>query len=361
MEPLDCYAGGPHFRDHLTPVVRALEPCERGRFHLTAWARRGASGDDIPWSSRPVDRNKRAPILLASWGDVPKIGGRNFCMIEHGSGQKYGPDIAPGTTPCWDDPSKLVLLLAPNEVVAERNRMHHPRAVSVAVGSARVDRLRKIREETRDSIEVGTHITGRETFDAPGRTTDRTLPTVAFTTHWSPKGDGLPPESRSAWTHWKAAVAQLAAIGDVNRGYRMLGTAHPRAYPEVRRTYHRAGIPHTPDFDNVIREADVLVADNSSAMWEAAACGVRLVLLDCPLYRKHVEHGLRFWSAADAGLRVGSGRADELHAAILTTLADDPCAARREEVAFEVYGVADGMAAQRSAEAIRSVLHAIAT
>ncbi len=95
------------------------------------------------------------------------------------------------------------------------------------------------------------------------------------------------------------------------------------------------------DFAQVLREAEVLVADNTSAQCLSAALGVRQVLLDCPWYARARER--RLWPrwAMDLGVEVSCAK-------------QIPDAVRRSYVP-DVSAVVPhlGVAAERAAEAIR--------
>jgi CDP-glycerol glycerophosphotransferase (TagB/SpsB family) len=123
----------------------------------------------------------------------------------------------------------------------------------------------------------------------------------------------------------------------------------------LHRRWNELGVESTPDLGDVFDRASVLVADNTSAMWEAASLDIPLVILDAPWYRLHVDHRLRFWEFADAGVRIGDPA--DLVGAVELALTDPPeVAQRRREAAEAVFAYRDGKAAQRAAEAILCVL-----
>lgn len=275
---------------------------------------------------KPLTRTRHGstkPILIASWGDVQYVSGRPFIMIEHGAGQKYGGDPHPDAQPDLSHTCGLRLILCPSEEVAGRNRLYHAHATAAVVGSAKVERYAHIRA-------------GRPERDG--------LPVVAFAWHW-PSTKQLTDESRWAFPHWQAALAELAAMGDDARGYRLLGHGHPKAWPTLRNFYRGVRVRSTDDPEEVIRRADVLVADNTSMMFEAAAVNIPVVMLDAPWYDLAAPHGLRWGFAADIGLHAGSGTAGELHATIVETLTADPQRERRAEISGRVYERIDGATA----------------
>jgi CDP-glycerol glycerophosphotransferase (TagB/SpsB family) len=118
--------------------------------------------------------------------------------------------------------------------------------------------------------------------------------------------------------------------------------------------WRQLGIEHVTLFDAVAARADLYVCDNSSTLYEFAALGRPVVVLNSPAYRRDLDLWPRFWRCADVGVQVD--RPDDLEVAIHLALDDPPAiAARRRAVVDEVYPLLDGRAAQRSAEAILCV------
>jgi hypothetical protein len=95
----------------------------------------------------------------------------------------------------------------------------------------------------------------------------------------------------------------------------------------------------------------VLVFDNTSVGYEFAATGRPVVVLDPPWYRPSVAHGLRFWDAANVGIRVADPAA--LPEAVERALAGDT--AGREQALSIAYAYRHG-AAQRAADTITAWL-----
>lgn len=256
----------------------------------------------------------RQAALVAGYGDLVaarRHGFTRFVVAQHGAGQSYSNDHP--HYPGGKGHDDVGLFLVPNEHAAQRWRDAYPSARVEVVGSPHLDDL--------PSRQVGPV-------------------TVAVTFHWDLY---LVPESRSAFPWFRDVLPELA------KRFRMIGTSHPRRRG-MAHVYERAGIEYVPDFADVCRRADVLVADNTSAMFEFAATGRPVVVMDAPHYRTDVEHGLRFWDAADVGVRVGvpSDLAPAIERA-LELRADDVAA--RERALDVVYAYRSG-AGERAADVI---------
>jgi UDP-N-acetylglucosamine:LPS N-acetylglucosamine transferase len=118
----------------------------------------------------------------------------------------------------------------------------------------------------------------------------------------------------------------------------------------MSKRYRLAGIPFVPEFADVCRRADVYVCDNSSTLFAFAATGRPVVVLNPPWYDKRVDHGLRFWEAADVGVQCNDPA--DLPAAIDKALRDTPAQRKRREAALDlVYAYREG-AAQRAADVL---------
>ena len=108
------------------------------------------------------------------------------------------------------------------------------------------------------------------------------------------------------------------------------------------------------DFGDVLDRADLLVGDNTSALYEYASTGRPVVVMNAPQYRRDVHHGLRFWDYPP-GLQVD--RPEQLADTIARALTDPPGAqALRAAAVGETYAYTDGHAARRAVTAIEEIL-----
>lgn len=326
---LSRYASLSHYADHIDPIWDALPETARG----ASWSPFG----DRPGTSMPGGPGGRErplqPVLVASWPDAVTYEARRRPLIylEHGVGQTYEADPTMAGAAGWAgnrDPSlrRTILFLCPNETVAAGWRARFD-APAVAVGCPKLDAWHR----------------GDRPKQGP--------PTVAVTGHWDcPLG----PETRSALPHFDRALPGLARWAASN-GVRLMGHGHPRAWggPLLRR-WSRVGVVPVRDFATVLDQADVLVADNTSALYEFASLDRPTVVLNAPWYRRDVHHGLRFWDAVPGG-QVDDP--DDLVPAVEAALRDPAATAGlRATAVARAYAATDGRAAERAAAAIMEVL-----
>lgn len=273
---LDVLAGEKHFIEHLAPVWKALPEELRGTFvartpDLIPTAQRlGVQADCL----MPFPRSGNA-ALVASWGDLRLIPARvPIAYMEHGAGFTYTgvnnhPSYAGG-----EGHNTVKLFLCPNEIVAQANRRSYPNAVIEVVGCPKLDSM---------------PIRGVE-----GRT-------VAVSFHWPAL---VCPETSWAFPEYRNYLRTLAETADAT----VLGHGHPRAFRTLAAWYRRyRSIEPVEFFPDVLARADLYVVDTSSTIYEFAAAGRPVVILNSAHYRREVHHGLRFWDHIP-GPQVDHGR-----------------------------------------------------
>ena len=245
--------------------------------------------------------------------------------MQHGAGQSYGGDIRTARHPCYpggDDNDDVGLFLVPNEHAANRWRERYPSASVEVVGCPRLDALPRERACMNG-----------------GHAVEKASPVVAVSFHWNYHGI---PEMRSAFDYYRDAVVELS------REVKVIGHGHPKR-KDLAGFYRDNGIEYVPDFDDVLRRADVYACDNSSTLYEFASTGRPVVVLNAPWYRLEANHGLRFWDASGVGVNVvGPGRPADCASSTWPTSGR---AMLREEALDIVYAYRTG-AAQRAADAI---------
>ena len=317
--PIDVLASAPHYADHLAAVFDALPADQRGSFVTPSGvvAAHVRSLGHTPSHRGEEDR----PMLVAAWGDLARAVGlrrTHVAIMEHGAGQSYGGRPQAGGHGSYAGGrgrGAASLFLHPGEHPAERDRQAYPASRVEVVGSPYLD-----------------HLPHRE--GEPGRV-------VAFSFHFN---GSVAPEAKNAF-RW--VWPEIMKLRDQ---YELLGHAHPRLFDKVKRLYHVAGIPPVREFTDVCRRADVYVCDNSSTLFAFAATGRPVVVLNPPWYDRRVNHGLRFWDAADVGVNCNDPK--DLGRAIDEALKDKPAQRKRREAALDlVYGYRTG-AAKRAADVL---------
>lgn len=331
---LDALAFERQFVDHIAPLWLALPDAVRGRFlvepalvdHAT---RRGVDAiaqhrpAHVP--SYPEPRFSGPPALVASYGDVKearRLGYGPFAFLEHGIGQTYGDtgQSANGSYSGGRDRHDNTLVLVPGPRPAEAWRKAYPGHRVEEIGSPRLDTLPR-----------------RDGDDGP---------TVAISFHW-PAPMSISGYAGTAFGDFLPVLPELASR------FHVVGHAHPKGdWPvQMAKHFRRLGIEFVPDFEDVCRRADVYVCDNSSTIYEFAATGRPVVLMNARWWsRKGPELGLRFWEAAHVG--IDADRPEDLVGAVDAALQDTPeDRAAREDALSIVYAHRTG-AAQRGAAAI---------
>lgn len=246
MSPrVHAFGSEPHYREHVQAVWRHLPDQLRGHWY--------------PTNSHIPQTDPNDVFLIGGFPDIDLVQNRRLIYVEHGAGQRY-------------------------EGLSEHHAQHyhgsrHPNRVVAYISP---------RQEVADSW-------GRPAFAAGSPVCDP-YPlfgeegVVAITFHWD--APRVCPEARSAFDHYVERMPDIIAALR-SQGYEVLGHFHPK-FPRLERCWIGWGVP-VVDVDIVRRRASLLIADNTSLMYEMAYLGRRTITLDAPWYRYDVDHGLRFW------------------------------------------------------------------
>lgn len=322
---VNVLAAEPHFVSHLVPVWNSFRASERGVFWVrSAVAEAEAKRHRIHVRQWPGRVAKGTVVVTSAFGDLNQAhrAGAKTVLMEHGAGQTYNSahsSYAGGSHPAREANS---LFLVPGTRPAEKLRAKHPDTPVVEIGCPKLDK--RITQPPRTPSDP---------------------PVVVVSFHWDCK---VVPETTWAFPFYRRAIEAAAKRSDI----RLVGHGHPRAAKHLRPWFESRGIEFIPHFDTVMDVADVYVCDNSSSIFEAAAVGIPVVVLNSPRYRRDVEHGLRFWEAANIGPQVESSR--DLIPAIWKTLEPTPDQQTETERCLDlVYSVRDGSSATKAVEAIR--------
>lgn len=318
---VDASASEPHYLRHALPVWLALPVENRGLLYTDGRWRAQAHAAGVPDDRIVIGTppGGDTPTIVASHNDLHSARPRPVIFVEHGAGQRI--DVQHPSWAGGNDREGVVLYIAPNDHVAERNAQGYPGVPTAVVGCPALD---------------GPLTTPYERHDPP---------VVALTFHWRCQ---VSPEQAGTFDYWARGLPALA-----RRRFTLLGHAHPREWAIVEPHYTEFGIEPVKEWGEVIERADVLVVDNSSTAWEWCALDRPLVLLNAPQYRLHMDLWPRFGPGNHADAGVACYDPGDLAECVEVALSD-PQEARdaRRRAAEAIYAYRDGTSAQRAADAI---------
>lgn len=249
---IHALARASHLADHIGAVWHRLPEQLRGSFLIDQHAR------------APKHWDRRDIVMVASYLDIFCTGERRTIYVEHGAGQKYvGKNLRGGENYYHggSHPDYVIAYLGPRQDVVD--------------------------SWGRPGFACGSPICDPYQLFAPDKV-------AAITFHNSPQLARLIPEAGSAFDHYAPHMERIVrALRD--HGYEVLGHRHPR-FNHLRGYWEREhGIPEAT-VEEVRTRASLLIADNTSLMYEMSYLFRDVIALNAPWYRRDVEHGLRFWN-----------------------------------------------------------------
>lgn len=256
------YASHPNYWRHLRPIYddlwnRGVECRAFSQYPWHEWA--------TPHLRPSSDLADVTVVASAQDADRVKVIARDVVYVEHGAGQTYedGSRVGYAGGPQMGHVGRFV---CPNDVVAAEWERTYPDARTRVVGC------------------VGLHGVTRAPVVGSA--------SVAWTAHWR---CGVVPETWPALQDFAAQIEGLRAdLADVD--IELVGHAHPRDGRRLGEFWRKRGIRFEPDPDVILARSALIIGDNTSLLYEAAALDIPVLCLNRKEYRRDVEHGLRFWS-----------------------------------------------------------------
>lgn len=250
---IHALASLPHYRRHVEAVWKHLDPSMKGECR---WGR-SASTRNLP---------RTDVVMVGGFYDLDRVPENLVVYVEHGAGQAYHGDPDSSGMPAYHGshhPDRVIGYICPNQRVAAS----WGRPAFVAGCPALDDiGMRLDSEEPKPRIAV-------------------------ITFHWD--AVRVCPEARSARDHYVDYLHEM--VWKLQReSFEVVGHAHPRDF-RAAEIWRNLQVQFEPDPDWVLRNASILIADNTSLQYEAGKIGIRQVVLNAPWYRRYVDHGLRFW------------------------------------------------------------------
>lgn len=315
---IEVLASESHYLDHLGPIIHELRRRGREVKVLVVGAEAELRAMELELhAQRGVPRAPDGPpVLVASARDYGWTSkSRRIAYVEHGAGQTYVDNVAPGYAGALDM-DMLDLVLTPGPHATRIWERAYPALRVEAVGAPKLDGLIKLKPSDGQ---------------------------VAVTFHWLCRRS---QEAGTAWFEWRDALTEYAG-GNSS----VLGHWHPKWNGVIERWWKHMGVATTRSSARVLAACDLLVADNTTLLYEFAALGKPVLCLNSGRWRKDVQHGLRFWDFVP-GLQLDPGA--DLRAGIDEAMRDSTLLRSfRERATAEVYGdTLDGRAGERAADVL---------
>jgi hypothetical protein len=254
---IHAYASEAHYVEHLSAIWKHLPLQLQGSF-FTVPGRFNGEADDV--------------FMLAGFNDVTDVLNNRIIYVEHGAGQKYAgikEDFA-RRYHGGQHPNRVVAYISPRQEVADS--WGRP---AFAAGSPVCDPYQLFPETMTDPYNPDSH------------------PVAVITFHFD--APQICPELHSAFDHYADKMPEIVAALQ-HQGYTVWGHRHPR-FERLRGYWDKLGL-YEATVDEVRRYASIVIADNTSVLFEAMYLQRQTIALNAPWFRRDVEHGLRFWDHA---------------------------------------------------------------
>lgn len=246
MKQINAFASERHYYERVRTVWDQLPKYLKGEFVVH------------PRLDGLGDRSQREPnqdgyLMVASHKD--SLWAKNkFIYIEHGAGQSYSnskDNFSNSFRP------NMLCALIPGPYCAAKTQLANPGVPVISIGAAHL------------------------------RDVKRTDPQkLAFAWHWR---CSVCIETDTAFDQYQDEMI-LAT-----RRWESIGHGHPRIIDELSMVYKMYGIETVYDSKQVLSHAGLLVADNTSLIYEAAVLDIPVILINKTDWRRDRNYGLRFW------------------------------------------------------------------
>lgn len=245
----------------------------------------------------------------------------NRCiLVEHGTGQVYTDDRSNAYSDGTKGYDNVIGFICSTSDVFGRRAKLFPETSRVLAGVPKLDKFALTTPEVK---------------------------TACLTFHWDCV---VSQESSCSYPYFQKVLPDFLLKWKAE-GWTIYGHYHPRI-PALIDQYKKLGIPVLHTEQEVFNKCSVLIADNTSLLFEFIGLGRNVLFLNSPYWRPRdvVRHGLRFWDVIDHGYQEASP--NELLAVNLEKLSDGD--------SWSPYGnLIDGRASERASQFIVDVLTSI--
>lgn len=203
-------------------------------------------------------------VMVAGFPDISCAFGRRVVYVEHGAGQRYEGNRAASYYHGAEHPENVIAYIGPRQDVID--------------------------SWGRPGFAAGSPICDPYQLFAPRRV-------AVITFHWnagSPHRTNV-PEAGTAFDHFAPKMDDIVAALRAN-DWEVYGTYHPR-FTRMRGFWPARDVVEVSAHE-ARRDAQLLIADNTSLMYEMLYLARSVIAMNSPHWRRDVEHGLRFWKHA---------------------------------------------------------------
>lgn len=321
---IDFFASSIHYIDHLVPIYNQLSDEYKGNFYTRE--NLIETLDNLNIDAKPLqEKNDLEITLTSSFGDLrdARKTGAPIIISEHGAGQSYKDNYSPAYIGGIDRRGAIAALV-PGIKQAEKQLKAYPTIPVYPIGIPKLDNYHKNLDLYNSKVKKDS---------------------VVISFHWDCK---VEQETRSCYRFYKSIIKEM------KKDFNIKIHGHPRDIKKYKAFADYIKVDHLETFDQVIEEGWIYCCDNSSTIFEWISLNRPVVLLNCHLYRKNIEHGMRFWEYADIGPNVDVPKTfpNVLQKALTNHTQYQQ---RREEVKNEVYFQPDGQGAKRACLALEDI------
>lgn len=302
---LNAYASHPHYVNYIKPIWDRLPNKLKGEFHVHP---RCDGLYDLPTARQFT--NPQPPLIVAGATDAKRAD--RYIFIEHGAGQTY--EAGHGNYANHPKPGCLAAIV-PGPYCARIMQQANPNLPVIQAGAYTL-------REVIKSWLIGPQEPEGIVNIMPMQ------PTILFTWHW--RGAAVSPEADTGFGQFRESMLQI------HPSMRVKGHAHPRILGEAAEWYRQHGIPTVETSAQALQNMSLLVADNTTMIYEAAALDLPVIVMNPSMYRKGTHHGLRFWDMIPGPQANSPDEIPELVANEL--MYPDNWAAERKQITDQVYG-----------------------
>lgn len=255
MNKIDFYCSEIHYFDHIAPVWQKLDKAYKGVFYVSEDVMKNRLSAK-KWCE--IGNPTKNLTLVASYKDYTATKG-DVIFMEHGIGHNYGNRHSAYVGGRNRD--RVVMFFNQHALSQHENQKWYPHTISKIVGTPKMDTVVKSNDKNTDK------------------------PIVCISFHWDCK---VCNNTRSAYYYYRSVIPFLSKCDE----FKLIAHGHPRGdWTEIK----DLGIPFYDDFNEVMRIADIYVNDNSSSMYEFMSMNKPVIVLNCPLYDRSANTGIRFW------------------------------------------------------------------